>query len=189
MTHELDARLADWEARLDRLEGKPASPEANGAATHLLFVPSPRATARRVRRRLAGRRRAARAGRAGGPLRRVADRPLAVAGRRTSVRVPGAHLDRAPKSAVTTVTSRLSNMPLPGGRVHGRQADLAPGRSQQHAPVLRTVQPHRQGPLGVDVGGCPEQRLTGTPCAVAGRAVKAAHARRNAVPFDDSCAK
>jgi hypothetical protein len=38
---ELDTRLADWEARLDRLEGRPASPEANeAAAAHLLFVPS-----------------------------------------------------------------------------------------------------------------------------------------------------
>jgi hypothetical protein len=41
VTHELDARLADWDARLDRLEGKPPSPEAKGAAAHLLFVPSP----------------------------------------------------------------------------------------------------------------------------------------------------
>ncbi len=40
MTHELDARLADWEARLDRLDGEPVQLEANGAAAHLLFVPS-----------------------------------------------------------------------------------------------------------------------------------------------------
>jgi hypothetical protein len=43
----IDERLADWEARLDRLEGKPgprlqpqqAEPAAEGS--HLLFVPSP----------------------------------------------------------------------------------------------------------------------------------------------------
>jgi hypothetical protein len=39
VTHELDARLADWEARLDRLEGSPATPEPKG--WHLLFVSSP----------------------------------------------------------------------------------------------------------------------------------------------------
>jgi hypothetical protein len=37
----IDARLADWEARLERLEERPspeAAPEPNGG--HLLFVPS-----------------------------------------------------------------------------------------------------------------------------------------------------
>jgi len=46
----IDARLADWEARLDRLEGRRAlriqpepaeEPESDATDGHVLFVPSP----------------------------------------------------------------------------------------------------------------------------------------------------
>ncbi len=39
MADDIDTRLADWESRLDRLEGEPGPAPADGG--YLLFVPAP----------------------------------------------------------------------------------------------------------------------------------------------------
>jgi hypothetical protein len=42
VAHDIDTRLADWGARLDRLEaGAPAPRDVPVSGDHLLFVPSP----------------------------------------------------------------------------------------------------------------------------------------------------